>query len=234
MCRAKWIISTVVVMLLIASVCLPVLAQTIEPPRNLHFEPTNGESCMSCHNGSRQDNYAGGGLQNPHPFSFAPSIRCSICHGGNPEGPTRRQAHVPPPPEIGDDDKQIEDPVAYFNRLTLTGIDKFDNYEVADHTYRALDYLQFINPGDLRVVSANRGCGLCHGGEWMARSPLATETGIFSGAMYSVGIENQIPEHRGLYEDTAADLGFRAVDNPNFQSNPVDNGEVGRLIEFPV
>jgi len=189
---------------------------------------------MSCHNGSPEDNYAGGGLQNPHPFSLAPSIRCSICHGGNPERLTRDQAHVPPPPEIGDDAKQIQDPVAYFNRLTLTGIDKFDDYEVAGHTFQALDYLQFINPGDLRVVRENRGCGLCHGDEWMARSPLATETGFFSGAMYSVGIENQIPEHRGLYEDTAADLGFRAVDNPSFQSNPVNIGEVGRLVEFPV
>src|SRR5690606_16965785 len=134
------------------------------------------------------------------------------CHGGNGEGVGRLGSHVPPPPEIGDDANMILDPGAYFNRLTLAGIDKMPDYTVDGVTYTALEYLQFINPGDLRVVSRGEGCGApgCHAGEhvdWVPRNVFGNSTGIFSGAAYATGIENRIPEHRGLWQDTAADLG---------------------------
>jgi hypothetical protein len=196
------------------------------------------ETCMSCHNGSTTNNdYAGIGLTNPHPFAGAQTIRCTVCHGGNGNGAGKLGSHVPPPPEIGDEQNLVNNPVAYFNRLTLAGIDKFPNYTVNNVNYSALDYLQFINPGDLRVVTNGRSCGLCHGArhvEWVARSPLATETGIFSGAMYAAGIQNQVRENRGLYQDTAADLSFRAISNPDYVRNASNIGAVGSLIEFPV
>ena len=66
----------------------------------------------------------------------------------------------------------------------------------------------------------------------MARSPIGTETGIFSGATYALGIDNAISENANLYEKTAADLSFRAVQNPNAPSATV--GAVQRLLEFPV
>lgn len=197
----------------------------------------DAESCMTCHNGSTSNDYAGTGLSNPHPFDGAQAIRCTVCHGGNGQENNKDLAHVPPPPEIGDDLNLSLNPVAYFNRLTLTGIDKFPNYTVGGATYSGIDYLQFINPGDLRVVSDDRSCARCHGSKhvaWVLKSPLATETGIFSGATYSAGIENAIPEHRGLYQDTAADLAFRPVNNPDHNPRNSDIGAVGRLIEFPV
>lgn len=199
-------------------------------------EPSNGGSCMLCHNGSTEADYAGEGLQNPHPFPGSPNTSCTTCHGGDSAGLTQRAAHVPPPPQFEDDDQLIDDPVAYFNRLSLTGIDKFDDYEVDGVAYSPLDYLQFINPGDLRIVTENRGCGTCHDdhGEWVSRSPLATETGFFSSATYSLGTENTIPEHRGMYEDTAADLAWRAVENPDFAGFGTNIGEVGFLVEMPV
>ncbi len=217
--------------------------QVASPP--VQASPTAAESCMSCHNGSSLNDYSGSGLENPHPFGSAANLTCTSCHGGDGQATTRQAAHVPAPPEIGNDQNQIDDPTAYFNRLTLTGIDKFQDYTVNGKAYSALDYLQFINPGDLRVVQGFRSCGQCHGpnalsspaskhAEWMARSPLGTETGIFSGAIYSAGIDNAVPENRGLYEDTAADLGFRAVANPNYQADPSKVGAVGRLSEFPV
>jgi hypothetical protein len=195
------------------------------------------ETCMACHNGSDKNDYAGTGLTNPHPFAGAQNIKCTVCHGGDGENVGKEGSHVPPPPEIGDDQFQIANPEAYFNRLTLAGIDKMQNYTVNNKTYSALDYLQFINPGDLRVVSDGRSCGECHGSNhvaWVMKSPLATETGIFSGAMFSAGIENKIPGHRGLYQDTAADEAFRAVTDPNFTANNADVGAVGQLQEYPV
>ena len=121
------------------------------------------ESCMRCHNGSLHDDYAGPGLENPHPFG-SEVLLCTTCHGGDGSAAEKDFAHIPPPPEIGDREFQDQNNLAYFNRLTLTGIDKFDDYEVNGTTYTAIDYLQFINPGDLRVVSQDRSCGACHQG----------------------------------------------------------------------
>jgi hypothetical protein len=59
-------------------------------------------SCMLCHNGSLQEDYAGPGIENPHPFPGADTIACTTCHGGDRR--RRRPAREPraPPPEIGD------------------------------------------------------------------------------------------------------------------------------------
>jgi len=201
----------------------------------------NSESCMGCHNGSAKNDYAGTGLTNPHPFSGAQNIRCTVCHGGDGTNTDKNIAHVPPPPEIGDDTNLINNPTAYFNRLTLTGLDTYADYTVGAKTYSALDYLQFINPGDLRVVSGGKSCGRCHGNrhvEWVMKSPLATETGILGGSLAAAGIENAIPAHRGKYLNTASDFGFRSIINPNFVSNLLNTGTkmgaIGELYEFPV
>lgn len=195
------------------------------------------ESCMLCHNGSQHDDYAGPGLENPHPFpGDAEVLRCTQCHGGNPNGTDMLSSHVPPPPEIGDREFQDNDAHAWFNKLTLAGIDKVQDYTVNGVTYTGIDYLQFLNPGDLRVSSRQRGCGECHEGEAtaMSRSPLGTEMGIFSGAFYAVGLDNAIPAHQGLFNDNAADYGWRAVTDPTHVHDPNVEGKIGQLIEPPV
>ena len=107
---------------------MPVVVEPDEP----------GESCMFCHNGSRHDDYAGRYLTNPHPFPPAENIKCTGCHGGNGQGEGKLDSHVPPPPAItggsvANTDQNLQnDPEAYFNRLTLVGIDKF---EPAEYSY---------------------------------------------------------------------------------------------------
>ena len=135
---------------------------------------------MQCHNGSLTSNYSGPGMENPHPFPGADEIECSVCHGGDKNSKTQELAHIPPPPEIGDREFQDNNRFAYFNRLTLTGIDQLPDYTVNGRNYTALDYLQFINPGDLRVVTKERGCGACHDehSETVNSSILATSAGI--------------------------------------------------------
>lgn len=196
------------------------------------------DSCMECHNGSDQNDYAGNGITNPHPFGAAPYIRCTGCHGGDGQGTGKDESHVPPPPEIGDDVYQINNPEAYFNRLTLTGIDKYPDYVVGSETFSPIDYLQFINPGDLRVVTDGRSCGMsgCHGGEhveWVSRYPIATEVGFYSGTNYTSGLSNAVPANDGLYYDTAGDYAFRAVSDPSWVYDSDETGRVGELLEYP-
>ncbi|MBK7644274.1 MAG: hypothetical protein IPJ19_14730 [Planctomycetes bacterium] len=198
------------------------------------LQPQTVSSCMLCHNGALQGNYTGTGIENPHPFGTdASALDCTTCHGGNPNGTDELTSHVPPPPAVGDRTFQDNNAKAYFNRLTLTGLDKFADYVVDGQTYTALDYLQFVNPGDLRIVTIGRGCGQCHTNhaEDVGSSLLATEAGFFSGATYHAGEPNLVAGSQGLYQDTAADIGFRAITDPNFSIPSADVGDVGSLVE---
>ncbi len=202
---------------------------------------SQSESCMLCHNASLANDYSGPGIENPHPFSNAQypgadNLSCTACHGGNPNGIDRLTSHVPPPPEVGDREFQDTNATAYFNKRTLTGLDKYDDYEVDGVTYTALDYLQFVNPGDLRVVTLGRACGACHEGhaEAVAGSPIGTTTGLLSGALYAAGLENMVAASQGKDHDTAADVGFRAVTDPDHSNATSNIGSVSELIEFPV
>ena len=198
------------------------------------------ETCMVCHNGSQHDDYAGSGLENPHPFPGAATLQCTTCHGGNPRGTTAETAHVPPPPEIGDEEFQERNATAYFNRLTLTGIDKFDDYVVDGQSpTRPIDYLQFVNPGDLRVVIQGRPLvrelpPRRTRSVW-PRVLLATETGHASPERCTPsGVENQVTDQiAGLYEDTAADLAFRAVVDPDFVFDATRDGCGGGAHRVP-
>ncbi len=157
----------------------------------------DAESCMICHNGARAaDDYSGGGLANPHAFPPSDAIPCTGCHGGDGAGGDARGSHVPPPPEVGDRDHRAGDLAAHVERLTLTGLDRRagEPYDVDGRRHTRLDYLQFVNPGDLRVVTAGRGCGQagCHAehhAEWVPRGLHATNAGIFSGARFAVGVD---------------------------------------------
>lgn len=196
------------------------------------------ESCMSCHNGATTNNYDGSGITNPHPFGVEGYVACTTCHGGNgTPGGNRLDSHVPPPPFIGDDLRQVEDPRAWFNRLTLAGIDLAEDYEVDGRTYSGLDFLQFVNPGDLRVVADARGCGTpgCHLGEhvqWVIRMPFGNSSGIISGANYSAGLENEIPDQVGVWDDTANDYAFRPYTDGAWRDRGVV-GAVGELRQQP-
>ena len=193
-------------------------------------------SCMRCHNGSHQNDYAGPGIEDPHPFGAAANLACTTCHGGHGDGNDKAGSHVPPPPQIGDRDYQLRNREAFFNRLTLTGIDKYPDYQANGRTYTALDYLQFINPGDLRVVNQGKACGQCHQphADIVSQSLLATEAGVLSGATFAIGQNNHIPAHTNLFEKTAADLAFRAVTDQDFVLDVNSVGAIGTLLEFPV
>ncbi|MBX2800703.1 MAG: cytochrome c3 family protein, partial [Myxococcales bacterium] len=193
---------------------------------------------MSCHNGSNQNDYAGTGMSNPHPFGPATYILCTDCHGGNGGGLGRDDSHVPPPPEIGNELNLVNNQQSYFNYLTRTGLDKLGDYTGPNgETYTALDYIQFMNPGDVRIVAEQRGCGVsgCHDAEhadWVKKSPLGLDR-FFTTTMFSIGLDNAVAANDGLYQNTAADYAWRRVDDPNWGGDTTTIGRVGTLYEIP-
>ncbi|MEQ1568953.1 MAG: hypothetical protein ABMA64_25165 [Myxococcota bacterium] len=207
----------------------------VEPPP----PPELGvESCMACHNGSNANDYGGTGMSNPHPTGVAGYIKCSECHGGDPEGLGKDASHVPVPPQIGDDTNLVTNPTAYFNFLTLTGVDKYPDYEVNGKTYAAMDWLRFQNPGDTRVVAAGYGCGQtgCHGGEhadWFPKGFIANEPGFYSNTLFTVGSPGAVPETAELYGKTASDYGFRERTDPTWVYDANVIGPVNKNLEIP-
>ena len=193
------------------------------------------DTCMGCHNGSTQNDYAGPGISNPHPFGVR-NISCTGCHGGDGTKASKLEAHVPPPPQVGDRQNQQVNAQAWFNRLTMSGLDTYPDWTVNGVTYEAVDYINFINPGDLRIVKDGRGCGACHQDHAWAMSQgsvIGTETGFFSSAFQHIGVPNPVVENQGLYQDTAADFSYRGTQNPNFNAGTAKVGEVGRTLPVP-
>ncbi|MCA9668432.1 MAG: hypothetical protein KC503_22730 [Myxococcales bacterium] len=206
----------------------PTAAPALEP----------ADACMRCHNGSQNNDYRGPGLSNPHPFGPTAYIKCTQCHGGDGTAfDDKDAAHVPPPPEVGNRNKQKKDARAFHLAVTLSGIDKLGDYSVAGKTYKALDWLQFRNPGDLRVVADGRGCGNsgCHMGThaaWVQASPFAGTLGFFSSLSYAAGLPNAFGNTN--WGNTAADYGWRALSDPSYDPLNPKFGSVPRLKEFPV
>lgn len=211
---------------------------------------TQASTCMQCHNGTDQNDYSGNGIVNPHPFAPVDNLACVICHGGDNTGETREAAHVPVPPLLRANqndpnlsaDQLANNAEAYFNRLTQAGLDKEEAYEFNGQTYTGLDYLQFISPGDLRVVTEGLSCGTvgCHNNHAAATAanPLSTTAPFFSGTRFSAGVNDD--EGNSSYSNTVAQYGYRAIVDTDFDeslvglvNSPRLTGKVGVLEEVP-
>ena len=104
----------------------------IDQPREEAFVKSRG--CIECHKGSDQ-----------HTMHKSQNVvlGCIDCHGGNPApGLTMKKAHVTP----------------RFPELWPTSANPNDSTVLLNH--ESTEFIQFVNPGDLRV--ADKACGLCH------------------------------------------------------------------------
>jgi hypothetical protein len=193
-----------------------------------------GESCYNCH--ANNDYNTPTAIEHPHPWQ---DLRCTHCHAGRPDR-AGIEAHIPPPPGLSYNQIQNDfgTPTGFwaeFNRRSLTGIDKIGEYTVNGETFTGLEWLQFINPGDLRVVTQGQSCGSagCHVEqvEKVSRSVIATNVGLWSTARFAVGIANEYPDRAQLDRNTLADVGPRAVSNPGYTAGDRKIGEVPSLRE---
>ena len=101
-------------------------------------------------------------------------LGCTDCHGGNPgAGLTMRKAHVPPVhPEFWQSSANPNDSTVLLN-------------------HESPEFIQFVNPGDLRV--AGKACGLCHAKEVkdVGHSMMRHGAMLWGAALYNNGATPQ-------------------------------------------
>ncbi|WP_415663384.1 hypothetical protein, partial [Rariglobus hedericola] len=115
----------------------PPLPGDVKPVNNIDQTRAQADlksvGCVSCHQGIEDMH------QSPHVV-----LGCVDCHGGNPTpGLTMAKAHVAPRnPDFWQSSANPSDSSVLLN-------------------HESPEFIQFVNPGDLRV--AEKSCGLCHG-----------------------------------------------------------------------
>jgi hypothetical protein len=206
-----------------------------------------GGTCLACHDG----------ITDVHPF-FA--LACVDCHGGNDNVPlpavvnTRDQAllkvsHVLPldssmwwPNGIDDDDDgEIDEQGEYFDGRGFTDTDTpFADARIAkkdqmdSEMNRDLNYLRFLNPGDLRVADATCGSRNKNANEAMVchaevvydvrRSIMASHSGVPAGATYGNAQLPKALDFGAAFASSAAGQRFDAR-NPRI-------GRVGYILDY--
>lgn len=147
-------------------------------------------SCEVCHSPLNKKGHPVG-IEQAHPWK---ELSCVACHGGNPESLIKEESHVPP-------SKAPYLIKTYLKNLKSAELDKVDPA-----------YLQFINPGDLRVAAKSCGGEGCHS-ETVAkvqRSMMAHTSGEITVARYRAGAQTDPYGHLGAMPlvDPDPDLGL--------------------------
>lgn len=138
--------------------------------------------CLACHEG----------IEQVHPTQ--PNQGCIICHGGDSKGKTKEAAHI-----------AIPDDWASIRGTALPPAPLGFIKDFAPDQLAALDpaYLQFINPGDIRVV--DKTCGTCHPSQvrTMPTSVMTTNAGHYYPTLYLAGLQNDRLAQYGSYPATS-------------------------------
>ncbi len=141
-------------------------SHTTRPERNL-IDQTRSQArakstgCLECHQGS----------EDMHK-SAAVVLGCTDCHGGDPQpGLTKEAAHVAP-----------LNPEFWKTSANPPNANVVLNHE-------SPEFIQFINPGDLRV--ARQACGLCHSEiiEKVETSMMTHGAMLWGAALYNNGAD---------------------------------------------
>jgi hypothetical protein len=122
----------------------------------------DSRSCLGCHRGIESMHGDG---------DMEIGATCVGCHGGNGNASDRTKAHVPP----------------RNKRAFATSANPMDSYTVLNH--ESEEFIRFMNPGDLRVVSKT--CGKCHGAitgrvltSSMAHSAMIPQAGLYNNGIH--------------------------------------------------
>ena len=169
------------------------------------------DGCVSCHDP----------IEAAH-APFVSASKCTACHGGDGTSTDQATAHVAVPPNWA----AIRDnlPPAPEGFIKDFAPDQLDALPPA--------YLQFINPGDLRV--APQTCGACHEGhvDTVPKSVMATNAGHYWPTLLLAGVQADRDAHVGSIP--AVDPDCDPVQNPGTVCEletlvPADHPEVEEI-----
>lgn len=144
------------------------------------------DACVSCH----------AGIEKAHP-DFG-ETQCVICHGGDGAATTKEAAHVPIP--------------SNWAEVRGSALPPSPDGFIKDFAPDQLDlmpkeYLQFINPGDIRVVDGT--CGSCHPSQVASQknSVMTTNAGHYYPTLLLAGLQDDRLAHFGSFsaEDDECD-----------------------------
>ena len=148
--------------------------------------------CLRCHDG----------IEPMHPDA---DLSCVDCHGGDPDGVSKFEAHIRPANELPGDERTLP-------------LD------------RDLAYLRFLNPMDLRV--ADRTCGDCHPDLCanLRTSLHGTTAGHLSDGFYEMGLLDEPGSRYSIFEVTKLQSEAGEVESllalPKFQTHKTDAQEL--------
>jgi len=155
---------------MLASWLLMVLGCQCGGPDDSSSSQIVGDACQSCHVG----------IEKAHPV-FGDG-ECVICHGGDATSTDIDVAHVAPPDNYAEirGDGLPAAPHGYIKDMPPDMLDQIDPA-----------YLQFINPGDIRVTDQT--CGLCHPEQvaGVRNSVMTTNAGHYMPTLYYAGLQDR-------------------------------------------
>jgi hypothetical protein len=160
-------------------------AQALQMPSRAEAD-SGSAGCVTCHTATDEPSMHATGTV---------TIGCAACHGGDPSAREKQRAH-PRPSKPG---------------LFPTSANPIRAY--TDWLDESLEYIRFVNPGDLRVV--DKTCGTCHAAEVRhVRTSMMTHGAMLWGA--------------ALYNNGAI-----LVKNPLFGESYAPDGRPQRLLTWP-
>ena len=155
------------------------------------------------------------------PMHETVQLTCTECHGGDGTQTTKERAHVQP--RNRDLWKTSANPNSSYGAINL----------------ESPEFIQFMNPSDLRV--ADKACGDCHGSivDSVRRSIMATNPMVYHAGLYNNGVEpSKVPMYGEAF--TPVDEGGRKSFAPARISTlgpvtPADanNGVLKQLVPLP-
>ncbi len=117
-------------------------------------------TCLNCHQN----------VGNPHRKDTV-RLGCVDCHGGNPTSPIKEISHVTP----------------RFPDAWRTSANPVRSYTLLNH--ESPEFIQFVNPGDLRIAHISCGTSGCHGEivDYVRSSMMTHGSMLWEAALYNNG-----------------------------------------------
>src|SRR5436190_1160447 len=165
---------------LMASLCLGVLVVNVfhaaAAPQEQRTAPPTLEGCLKCHDQIEPMHRFGptATLDKLDNGKDALGLTCTACHGGNPVATAKDEAHVQP----------------RFPREWM----RDGKFRVPERSgpllaRESLEFVRFINPGDLRIAEKTCGSSDCHSSETSAvgKSMMRHGAMLWGAALYNNG-----------------------------------------------